>query len=184
MPRTLTSSAIAQLKATKVRPAFFVSMAFANETVYAWTGVGSLSWDGHTWLGVGILGEVSAIVEGSDVSAQGITLSLSGISSELLSDSMSELMAGKLAQVYLGFLDTDGALIADPIPAFIGLIDQPTIDLSTDKVTISITVENRLSDLNRARGGRYTDQDQRARYPNDSSLKYVHFLQDEHFTWK
>lgn len=184
MPRTLTSAAVTQLEATFVRPTFLVSMAFANETIYAWTGVGPLVWNGQTWLGVGNLGDISPIVEGSDVSAQGITLTLSEIPAELLNDSMSELMAGKLAQVYLGFLDSSGALIADPIPAFIGLIDQPTIDLATDKASISITVENRLADLNRARGGRYTDQDQRARYPNDGCLKYVHFLQDEHFTWQ
>jgi hypothetical protein len=181
--RAVSAANAGQLTATLVRPVFLVSLAFANETVYAWTGVGNLVWEGNTYLGVGQLGNVSPIVEGSEVSAQGITLTLSGIPANLLSDSLTEIQAGNLAQVYLGFVDQNGVLVDDPIPAFIGLLDQPTIDASTDTATIAITVENRMSDMNRARGGRYTDQDQRSRYPNDGSLKYVHFLQDSRIGW-
>lgn len=182
--RSLSATNSAALDAQLVRPAFLVSLAFANETVNAWTGVGDLVWQGNTYQGVGYFGSLSTITEGSDTSAQGITLTLSGIPSALLNDSLNELQTGKLAQVYLGFLDETNHLIDDPIPAFIGLLDQPAIDLNTETATITISVENRLVDMNRQRGGRYTDQDQRARYPNDGSLKYVHFLQDSRIDWK
>jgi hypothetical protein len=184
MPRSTASQNVTALTATVCRPCFLVSVAFANETVYCWTGLGNLSWGGQTWTGVGTLGTISPIAEGSDVNARGITLTLSGIPAQLFSDVTTNMASGKTAQVYFGFLDQNGALVADPIPAFIGMVDQARVQMGTDTATLSITVESRLVDMNRARGGRFTDQDQRQRYPSDGSLKYVHFLQDERIDWK
>jgi hypothetical protein len=184
MPRNLTSTQITNITSNVVCPVFLASIAFSNETVYAWTGVGPLVWNGNTYQGVGQFGSVSPIQESNDVTAQGIILTLSGIPTNLMDDSLSNIQFGQLAQVYLGFWSmSGGALIGDPIPAFIGLVDQPTIDVSTDTVKISISVESRLADMQRAPGGRYTDQDQRARYPNDGSLKWVQYIQDIHLPW-
>jgi hypothetical protein len=184
MARSLTSGAQAQLTARKVRPVFFVSMQFADQTIYAHTSIGTITFEGQAWLGVGTLGEISSVSEGGEVDAQGISIKLSGIDPNLLNEAINELNSGGIAQVFLGFLDLNGALVADPIPLFVGLMDAPEIDIDTDTATIAIAVENRLSDLNRARGGRYTDQDQRQRYPNDGSFQWVSYLQDQHFNWK
>jgi hypothetical protein len=166
-----------------IRPLFLVSIQFANETVYVWTGVGDLIWNSSTYKGVGTLGQISPIVETIQTQAQGITLSLSGIPNNLLGDALNQMTSAGKAYVWLGFMDPSGNLINDPIPAFIGLTDQPTIDLSTETTTINISVESRLADLQRARGGRLTDADQRQRHPNDGGLKYVAWLQDQFVNW-
>jgi hypothetical protein len=54
--------------------------------VHVWTGVGDLVWNGKTYKGVGTLGSVSTVGESSEIEAQGITLTLSGIPAELLAD--------------------------------------------------------------------------------------------------
>ena len=72
-----TDAFIAALEATLLRPAFLVSMQFASSTVNAWTGTGTLSWNGMNFAGVGTLGEVAAVEEGSSVQARGTTLTLS-----------------------------------------------------------------------------------------------------------
>lgn len=197
MPRSLTTGVTSQLTATLVRPVFLVSLAIqtiftppppgtveVDPGIRLWSGVGDLVWDSWTWSGVGELGSISTVSEGSDVTANGITLSLTGIPNDLLNEGMVDIVANRIAQVYLGFMDTSGALIPDPIPAFIGLLDEPQIDISTETSTLTFSVENRLADLNRSRGGRYTDADQRARYPNDGSLRWVNYLQDSHFLWR
>jgi hypothetical protein len=185
MPRTLDSNTAAQLTSNVVRPVFFVSIAFSNETIYAWTGAGNFvnPYDGQTYTGVGNFGSVSSLQEGSDVTAQGISLKLSGIPTNLLDDSLSNVQFGQLAKVQLGFLNISGALVGAPIPAFIGLVDQPAIDISTDTVTVSISVESRFADMQRAPGGRLTDQDQRSRYPADGSLRWVAYIQNMHLGW-
>ena len=182
--RDISLGAQTELLSTSVRPFFLVSCAFADETVYMWTGAGNLTWSGHTYLGVGSFGNISPIIESIDTQAQGIQLSLSSIPLDLLNQSMTQMQTGKQCWVYLGFMDESGNVIADPIPAFMGMMDQPTINIDTNTATVTISVENRLSDLNRSRGGRYTDADQRARYPNDGSLKYVSWLSDQFIDWK
>ena len=49
--------------------------------------------------------------------------------------------------------------------------------------TITMMVENRLRDLDRARTRRYTDADQQSRYPNDRGLEYVPALQEIDIPW-
>ena len=182
--RNLSLDAQTQLEAASTRPIFLVSCGFVNETVYLWSGVGTLSWNGQNWQGVGTLGTISAIAETSDTQAQGITLTLSGIPSNLLTDALSNMSPSKTATIYLGFLTATGTLVNAPIPVYRGLMDQPEINLATETSSITIAVENRLSDLQRARGGRYTEQDQRARHPNDGGLKYVSWLTDQFLNWK
>lgn len=182
MPRDIDTNALAQMKANIVRPCFLAKLLFPTESVYAWTGVGNLVWNGDTYLGVGTFGSVSTINETNAVQAQGISLILSGIPTDLFRTAMTDLGWGDAA-VYMGFIGPTGALIGNPIPIFIGFIDQPTIDVAADSVKITIAVENRLADLNRTRGGRYTDADQRKRYPQDGSLKYVQYLQDTNLDW-
>jgi hypothetical protein len=182
--RNITDDVRVELEAGQVRPLFLVSIQFANETLYMWTGVGDLVWNGNTYKGMGTLGTVSTIAETGETQAQGITLTLSGIPTPLLIDSMTQMTSDGTASVYLGFLHQDGSIVADPILAYSGLTDQPTIDMSTETCNVSIAVENRLSDLNRARGGRYTDQDQRQRHPADTSLKYVNWLSDQFVNWR
>lgn len=181
--RSLTSSFIVELTATLNRPAFLVQCQFANENINLWTGVGDLVFDGITFKGVGALGSISPITETIEQQAQGITLTLSGIPADLLGDAMQHVTPAGKAIVYLAFLNADGTVVSVPTPAFIGQMDQPEVDISVDTISITIAVENKLSDLQRARGGRYTDADQRARHPNDGGLKFIAQLQDKFINW-
>lgn len=193
--RSLTPDTIAQLTSSVIRPIFLVSLAFANETVYVWSGVGTLSWNGQSWLGIGDLGKISAISETTAVEAQGITLVLSGFDSNLLSESMTQITTGGAATVYFGFLSATGTVIDNPIIAYSGMMDQSQIKMGTTTSTITIDVENKLTQLNRSRGGRYTDADNRARcarfataaqiaaMPSDGCCKWVPYLQDKSLVW-
>jgi hypothetical protein len=140
-------------------------------------------WIGQTWKGVGTLGSISPIIETEETQAQGITLALSGIPTDLLNDAMSNMKASGKAQVFLGFLDTNGLLIDSPISAYVGLMDQASIEIGTKTSQITIAVENKLTQLQRARGTLLTDQDQRSRHPNDGGLKYVSQLADKLVVW-
>lgn len=183
MPRNITSAVVQQLEAKECKPVFLVGINF-TEPVYVWTGLGDLAWNGNTYKGVGTLGSISKVGESSEVEAEGISLTLSAIPNDLLNDGLTGVEACKTASVYLGFLDDSNAIIPDPILAYSGLVDAPTVNVGTETSTLTIHVENRLANLNRSRGGRYTDSDQRGRYPDDGCLKYVHTTQDSRLNWK
>lgn len=74
-------------------------------------------------------------------------------------------------------------LINDPITLFTGRMDQMQIDEQGDTSTIALSLESNLIDLNKPRERRYTDQDQKADYPNDRGFEYVAGLQGKALTW-
>ena len=66
---------------------------------------------------------------------------------------------------------------------FDGRMDTIEIVDGGPTATITMKVENRLRDLERARVRRYTDADQQARFPGDSGLEYVLALQEIDIPW-
>lgn len=184
MPRTdVTSAFIAALEARILRPAFFVSAAFATTTLYLWTGRGSVDWNGHTWIGVGTLGSVASIEEGGNVEARGTTITMSDIDATALADVLTELRQGLPVTVYLALFDATPALIANPVNAFQGRMDEPTIDVDGTSCTISINCESRLMDLNVPAERRYTNEDQQRDYPGDRGFEWVNSIQEVTLYW-
>ena len=155
---------------------------FATGPVYLWTGYGSIDWNGHTWIGIGTLGGVSPIDEGSTVEARGITVTLSGIDAGLLTDVLSEFVLNAPMTLYLAGLN-GGAIIADPIVAFAGTLDQPTIDAAAETATISINCENKLLSMNVAADRRYTADDQQRDWPGDLGMNFVNSIQEMTLYW-
>lgn len=183
MARDLTAGMLSSIAAGTVRPVLFYQGSFSGGTVRLWTGLGSVSWNGQTWLGAGSLLGMSSIQETTEVRAAGLTISLSGMPGSLISLALSQARQGAAGLVYLGFLDSSGAIIADPTLAFSGRLDVPEIVDSGDTCTITISYESRLIDLERARERRYTQEDQRLDYPDDDGFNQVPGLQDAVILW-
>jgi hypothetical protein len=178
-----TPAFIAALAQPIIRPALFVQATFNTATLYLWTGRGSITWGGRTWLGVGTLGTVSTIEEGSNVEARGITLTMSGLDPTALQDVLNEVQQGLPALVYFGLFDESLALIPNPVTAFAGRMDQPTLDVTGETATISIACESRLMDMNNPAMRRYTNEDQQRDYPNDQGFSFVPGVQEVTIYW-
>lgn len=180
----LTSAMQSALVADVVRPILLCDIETAGTPVRAWTGVGDLVWGAITFLGVGKFGGVTPVSETSELRASGITFTLDGVASEMISTALGQIRQGKSAKLYLGALDiSTGALIADPYLIFNGLTDVPTVEDSAETATIGLTAENRLIDLERPRVRRNTQEDQKLRDATDLGFEYVPSLQDAEFVW-
>jgi hypothetical protein len=183
MPRTLATLNQAAVVGAYLQPVLLVRLDFPAETVYIASTSFNVAWDGKTWLGVGWLGSVSGVTEGTEVQSSSTVLKLSGIPAELVADALDVVKFGGKAQLYVGFL-SGGTLLADPIPACLGLVDDPSFDVDGTSCSLSITIESEMSDLQRARGGRLTTCDQRSRYPWDACCDFVSLIQDKLLLWK
>lgn len=183
MARDLTAGMLSAIAAGTVRPVLFYQGAFSGGTVRLWTGLGTVSWNGQSWVGAGSLLGMSSIQETTEVRATGLSVSLSGVSTSLISLALTQARQGAAGSVWLGFLDAAGAVIADPTLAFQGRLDVPEIIDSGDTCSITISYESRLIDLERARERRYTSEDQRIDYPNDRGFDFVPGLQDATNVW-
>jgi hypothetical protein len=180
MPRAGVTTAFATaLAAPALRPCFFLAAQFKTETLYVWTGLYPITWDGVTWQGVGSLLGMQGISEDSEVNAKNVTLSLGCIPSDEIALIVNEIQRGLPAQVFLGLFEADGVtLIPNPVLAYTGRMDQPTINDVGDTCTVSVSVENALVDMNRSIYRRYTDADQQLDYPGDLGCGFVAAIQD------
>lgn len=187
MSRGLDAGTIAAISSPLVRPAIFLYGRFTDGDVYVWSGAGNFSWNGQTWVGLGTpggecLGAISTISEDSALQAQGMSITLSGIDSTMLTHALTAVQQGAPVKVWINLFD-DAMGVIGSVFAYQGLMDQPTIDEGGDKCSITIAVENRLSDLQRAQGRRWTDQEQRSRYPTDDGFKFANTIINFYATW-
>ncbi len=186
MARNLTPAMIAAVQAGTVAPFLITKINTAGGDVRVWNGKGDLPFDDgsgsgtETYIGVGTYGGISAVQESADMKANGITLSLSGIPSSMISTVLGEIEQGRKASIWLGFFDAStNAVIADPYELFSGQTDIPEIVESGDTSTVSISIENRLIDLEKKRVRRYTKEDQQRDFPADQGFDFVPSLQDK-----
>ena len=183
MPRDISSGMLTPLTSSYIRPCFMAAITFHTQTIYCWTGVGNLVYGGNTYTGVGDFGKLDKITEGSDVEAYGTTITLSGIDPLILSECLTDIQLGAPVTIYLAFLDGNGNIFGTPYPLFVGTVDQPTISVSTETLSISLALENKLANLLRANQRRYTNADQQIYYPGDTGYIWVESLNDQALVW-
>lgn len=183
MSRDISSPMLSSLTSNLIRPGFLVDIGFRSVTEHVWTGSGSIVWNGNTYKGVGSLGKIGAISEGSSVSADGTTISLSGIDPALLSESMTDIQLGAPATVWFALFDQNLNILGTPYPLFVGTVDQPQLDIGLEDLTIALKLENKLVNLQRANMRRYTAADQNLYYPGDTAFNWVEILNDQALLW-
>lgn len=162
-------------------PFLAVELLFDSGAVRLWNGYEDLTVDGDTYIGSGNLMQISGVEETGDIAARGVTLTLSGLDTEIISIALSENYQNRTARIFLGAIQSNGTVQSYQV--FGGRLDVMNIEESGDTATISVTAESRLIDLERPRIRRYTSEDQKSLYPGDLGLDYVNDLQDKTLDW-
>ncbi len=183
MARVLTAAVITELNAARSRPVFFVEAEFSSGVINLWSGLGSIIFDGKTWEGIGKLGGISVVTETSDMRAENVVLTLSGIPASILTNVLDEIRFGKEATIQMGYLDEAGAVIADPFVYFKGIIDKGQIDEGGETATAQVNVESENAALQRAKEFRHTSEDQKAEFSTDEGFDHVSSLQELNEVW-
>jgi hypothetical protein len=96
---------------------------------------------------------------------------------------LNELRRGMPAKLWLGALDDNNNLLADPFLLFEGVTDTADIDENPEELKISIQAESRLIGLQKPQERRYTHEDQQIDFPGDLGFEYVAGLQDKDIVW-
>ena len=183
MSRVLSNAMKEMAVAKVVRPIFLVHMVFDSSELNIWSGVGDLSFDSVTYTGLGDLLSISEIKETSDISATGISVSLSGVKTSLIAIAKDQDYQGRELTVRLGAFNESGSLIADPVIIFSGFMDTMTIAEAGAYSSITIAVENKLVAFERAKVRRYTAEDQKIEYPADKGFEFVTSIVQKEIFW-
>lgn len=151
---------------------------------YAWTGVGLLEWDGHTWIGVGVLGGAGPVKRTSELQIQEIQLRLTGIPPEQ-ARWLSSVVRGREAQLWLAAISpTDGQVVRDPYPLVLSLMDYQTYQIDESSAPqLSIVGQTGFYTLDRALDEVWSTEAQRGRDPTDTGLDQMAVLANQTVNW-
>lgn len=174
MGRTVPASFLTKLSGASVEPFYAVDLLFdgANK-LYLWTGLGNKTINSNTYVGAGTVLNISGSEETNDLSVSGITLTLSGVSSDMVSKALSEPYQNRECKVYFG-VEGDSNLIE----IFSGSMDRMTIEDTPESATITLTVEHKLVALERPVVQRYTEESHKAIDSGNSADTFFSFLAD------
>jgi hypothetical protein len=172
--------------------------------LYFWTGYGDLDLDGKTYLGVGNLVNISSVEETTEIEAKGSVITMTGIPSAYLSQALQEPYQGRDCKIYFGLWIKDSFITTEATDTitsenlfefvsgndtrylteiFSGELDQMNISEEGNTSTIAVTSENVLIKLERPVVRRFTNEDQKSRFPSDRGLEFVAGLQDKEVFW-
>lgn len=182
MSRGNTVAMDAALAGVVSRPAILAKMAFASGDVFMWSGVGDLVWNGDTYGGVGAMLSADFGEEAADGTTSGASFSISGVDSSWVAVALTENYQGRDFLLYYGELDAGGALIADPLLFFRGVMDQMSLEDSGESSVVTLSVERRRYD-NRPPNALYDDKTQQRRFAGDKGFEFLPGLQERVLNW-
>ena len=138
-------------------------------TVYLTTAGRAIQWGGHTWQPMG-LGTIEPVKD--DVAElQSLSFTLPGVDQARLSLALTEPVEGKVIKVFDALIEPATGQVVDAVAAWSGTLNVPQID-DGQTATVSVTAEHRGMVALRPKPSRYTDDEQRRRYPGDTSLHF------------
>lgn len=158
MSRGFPSNVLTALSSDHVALVTFAKLEFPSGTLYLHNSIGTYTWGGNDWLGTGDLGEISQIEEGAQISPYKLTLTLSGLDATISGAALTEDYYLQPVTVYLGALNADDELIADPTVVWEGAMDQMEISVGAEGGdAIVLTAESELARFDKASNLKYTD---------------------------
>lgn len=183
MARSGDATTLAAFEQPRVNFYALVELDYAAAPVRVTSLPYDVEFDGASYLGVGALGSIGEISEGSEVRSYGVSLRLSGIPLDYARQVLAEDGQGRAGRIWLGTLDPD-THVAQGVPVLVyqGRIDVADIEVG-GAIAVTVTLESRLIDWERARHYLYTDADQQAAYPGDLGLEFVAGVADMEIVW-
>lgn len=184
MPRDINSTIKTALLQPEVKLFYAIELNFYNPSTSAdaplrfWTGVGTTTLNSQTYYGTGELLSISGLEEVADLKATGISLTLSGIPTSVVTAALAHEYHGRSAYVYFGVQGN-----ANLTNMFEGYMDQLLIQDGPETSTIQAKLESKLIDLERTRPFRYTQESHAVLYSGDTFFSFVEDLQDKKIDW-
>lgn len=161
MARALTAGMVTEVTGVILEPIILVQFVLDSGNLNLWTGVGSLTFNAETYVGGGDLVSMSQMEETEGVIAKGMTFTLTGIDTAILSLALNQPYQGRTVNVWFAAFDSSKAIVSSPYKFFVGRLDTMVIEEGAVSSTIGVSAENILVGLEKANERRYTPEDQR-----------------------
>ena len=187
MARDITVAFNNAIKSEVVRPIFAIELEISDGTLRFWGGYGSLEMtaggSSKTFTGTGDLLGFSPVSENSTLQMSGLTVTITGIKSSIISSILSADYTNRNGTLYMGLFDLSRNVIADVYTLFKGKMDVANISEGPKTSTVTLNIESRMVQFDLPLNRMYTLEDQQVDYPNDLGFEFIPDLQDKEIVW-
>jgi hypothetical protein len=168
------------LLSTLAQPVFFpiilVYIDWPGSPVYVHSNIGTVSFDGETWQGVGAFGDVDMPEEALGLASQAATLRLIGLPQEL-DDYLDDPVRNRDASIWFGTVTerSGNQLTGDPVEIFSGYVDamRDVFTSNDGEATRGVILSVAQGPSQRQRAEVYhTYEDQIAAFPGDTAGRF------------
>lgn len=192
MSRFLSPAILDAVSANAVYLALLFEAEFFPQPVRLWTGMGSLSVDGRTYLGATVEtadGKRAMLVnvsvdQASDATAASATFTLTNVPPEAAAaDLNNAVYRNRPLTVWLACFDEFGALIGSPFRLWKGLMDMLSASFGPDGVTMTLTAESRSKAARKNTESMWSDAAARKVDSLDGGFRYLSVIQQRDYPW-
>lgn len=181
MTRGLGPAALAAVQGEVVGCTRAVELLFAAGPVRLNGSSVPLTIGGNVFGAVGLLGGIGTIEETAELQTSGISLTLAGVPRDTVALALQEPYQGRQGTVWEVFLDAAGTVV-DAVIVFRGRMDQMNV-LYGQTCTVEVTLEDKLTDMDRPNLRRYTAEDQQRNHPGDRGFEFVAATVEKDIVW-
>lgn len=189
MPRYLPSGVAAELDLSALTMGLLCELTLASGPLYLYSGFGNIEYNGNTYLGVGTFGVVGTVQEDTSVIAQGMSIGLEAVPPQAdqqnaLADALQDINQGQPCTLLVVLLSGYQQVVGAPIAAYAGLTDAVSVRHNPDGTcSLTLALENRLTQLQRGREYRWTNAQMQELYPGEQGFIYTANLQNYVALW-
>jgi len=166
MARTLTTALKNELLTNEIRPVHLLSIGFStpvNITDNSFNLTSSVSGSSITYTASSFLVATPTFTEETDLTKTSLNITLSGADQTFISTVLNENVVNDSVDIFRGLLDSNNALIADPILLYSGNIDTFQISESETESIVNLTVVSHWADFDK-KSGRQTNNNSQQRF--------------------
>jgi len=170
--RTLDSDLKTSAESATFNYVVFVELAFPSGTVRVHNSVGTISFGGNDYLGVGAFGSIEAMEESIDLVDNPVKVTLSSITQEIIDAIQTDDIYNRDADIYLGALNADGELEGTPTNWISGYMEHASLMVGENNGVV-IQIQTRAARLKQRNGKRFNVEDHQQDYSGDLFFEYL-----------
>lgn len=160
------------------RPIGFVELQVDTGTLRLHDSIGTLTWGGQTWTGIGALGSIGEVEETDQPSPYRVQLTMNALEPTILSALQDEELFERVAIFYRGFFDAQGYLAGTPDERWRGYTDSADVVYGGDMDSVTLNCESEVVRDFTASGSLFTEEDQQTLFAGDTGFEYLDQIVD------
>ena len=174
MDRGSTGAFQTEIVKSANKPFHLLKLSFDDVSYFLSDAYIPVTYDSNTYTPTGSFLNFSDIVETNEANIETITIALSGVDTTYINLFLTGGYLDRTVQIYKAFLDSNDALVSDPLLIFDGRLNNPVIkeDVDAGTSTIAVQASSLFVDFDRINTRFTNNESQQSFFSGDTGFRF------------